>query len=145
MIDGGCRCGACRYTLGEMPAVYCCHCTDCQTGSGSAFSEQAFMPASALRATGPTKAFPVANALKAAAKHIGCTDCGTRLWNERDTRPGFVVLRVGTLDDTSAVEPRAHIWVQSKQRWLELPAGVPQFAQMEPLADFLAVLGRAPG
>ena len=65
------------------------------------------------------------------------------MWSEYDARPGFVVLRMGTLDDTSTVEPCAHIWVASKQRWLELPAQVPQFAQMEPLADFLAVLQRA--
>lgn len=35
---GGCLCGATRYVLREAPLVsYACHCTDCQTESGSAW------------------------------------------------------------------------------------------------------------
>ena len=40
-FSGGCRCGATRYQLAveTLTAIYCCHCTDCQRWSGSAFSE----------------------------------------------------------------------------------------------------------
>ncbi|WP_457832593.1 GFA family protein, partial [Staphylococcus aureus] len=55
MISGGCRCGATRYTLAVdvIPPVYCCHCLDCQSWSGSAFSEQAVVRTDALSITGP--------------------------------------------------------------------------------------------
>ncbi len=37
-IDGGCRCGYIRYEADIDPeTVAICHCTDCQTLSGSAF------------------------------------------------------------------------------------------------------------
>jgi len=36
--DGGCQCGKIRYRLtGEPLTLYVCHCSDCQTFSGSAF------------------------------------------------------------------------------------------------------------
>lgn len=45
-IQGGCRCGAVRYVLAldTLPRTYACHCRDCQTWSGSAFSQQTFLP-----------------------------------------------------------------------------------------------------
>jgi hypothetical protein len=37
-IDGGCHCGYIAYEAEADPAkTYICHCTDCQTLSGSAF------------------------------------------------------------------------------------------------------------
>src|SRR4029078_11568218 len=36
--EGGCTCGAVRYRLTFAPMfVHCCHCTSCQTETGSAF------------------------------------------------------------------------------------------------------------
>ena len=48
--EGGCRCGAVRYKLAldTLPLTYACHCLDCQTWSGSAFSQQTFVPEAAL-------------------------------------------------------------------------------------------------
>ncbi len=58
-IEGGCRCGAVRYTIAakRIDAVYCCHCTDCQRWSGSAFSEQAVIREDAISASGPVIEF----------------------------------------------------------------------------------------
>jgi hypothetical protein len=37
-FDGGCACGAVRYRMTSAPmAVHCCHCSDCQRQTGSAF------------------------------------------------------------------------------------------------------------
>ena len=40
-LSGGCLCGAVRYVLREGFRLnpYACHCTDCQSRTGSAFSE----------------------------------------------------------------------------------------------------------
>ena len=36
--EGGCTCGAVRYRMNREPMfVHCCHCTSCQTETGSAF------------------------------------------------------------------------------------------------------------
>jgi hypothetical protein len=37
-LQGGCICGAVRYELLEKPLfIQACHCTQCQTATGSAF------------------------------------------------------------------------------------------------------------
>jgi hypothetical protein len=37
-LEGGCACGAVRYTSKSAPLfVHCCHCRDCQRQTGSAF------------------------------------------------------------------------------------------------------------
>jgi hypothetical protein len=46
-----------------------------------------------------------------------CGDCSGRLYGERDTRPQSVNVRAGTLDDTSWLEPVAHLFMSSAQKW----------------------------
>jgi hypothetical protein len=53
-----------------------------------------------------------------------CARCATRLWSEPARHPGFAVLRPGTLDDTSWLEPVAHVWTRSAQPWFRFPPGV---------------------
>ena len=37
-LEGGCQCGAVRYAISAAPlTLYCCHCTECQAQSSSAF------------------------------------------------------------------------------------------------------------
>jgi hypothetical protein len=36
MREGGCQCGAIRYSIDKQPRLtFACHCTDCQSRSGS--------------------------------------------------------------------------------------------------------------
>jgi hypothetical protein len=56
-----------------------------------------------------------------------CPHCATRLWSEPARRPEFAVLRPGTLDDTSWLEPVAHIWTRSAQPWYAFPEGVARY------------------
>jgi hypothetical protein len=45
-IDGGCHCGEITFEAEVDPnALYICHCTDCQTLSGSAFRANILAPA----------------------------------------------------------------------------------------------------
>jgi hypothetical protein len=142
MITGGCRCGACRYTLAvdAMPPTYCCHCQICQTTSGSAFSEQAVVPDAAISATGPLIDYIYTTMSGARSQHRICGACHTRLWNTNALRPGIALVRAGTLDDAEHIAPRAHIWVKRKQPWIVIPDGVPQWPESAPLAALAAVL-----
>jgi hypothetical protein len=58
-IEGGCRCGRVRYraSLEGLPNVYACHCRDCQTWSGSAFSLQFMLPEDQFEVNGETQLF----------------------------------------------------------------------------------------
>lgn len=49
-FEGGRACGAVRYRLEREPLiVHCCHCTRCQTETGSAFALNAVIEASAVQ------------------------------------------------------------------------------------------------
>lgn len=142
--SGACRCGATRYELAvdTLTAIYCCHCTDCQRWSGSAFSEQAVVPESAISATGPIVEFTIRNESGALSHQRACGTCHNRLWNTNSARPGLAIVRAGTLDHNRALEPRLHIWVKSKQPWVAIAEGVPCFEESAPPAEFLAILSR---
>jgi len=143
-VSGGCRCGSCRYeiALDAVTAVYCCHCTDCQRWSGSAFSEQAVVPEGAITASGPVIEFTLPTPSGAQSHQRACGTCHTRMWNANSARPGIVTVRAGTLDDNLHLVPRAHMWVRSKQPWVTLPEGVPQWPEAPDMSAFVAALSR---
>ena len=141
-IQGGCRCGAVRYTLAldALPKTYACHCRDCQTWSGSAFSQQAFLPEAALSVTGPIAVYELTTPSGSKSIQRVCAVCHARVYNSNSARPGIVVVRAGTLDRSDELEVVAHLWVKRKQPWLEIPSGVPAWSESAPVAELLAAL-----
>jgi hypothetical protein len=144
VLEGGCRCGASRYTLSvaAMPPVYCCHCHYCQHWSGSAFTQQAIVPAGALTATGPIVDYASTTDSGATSTQHVCGTCHSRLWNDNSRLPGHVVVRAGTLDASATLIPAAHIWVKRKQPWIVIDEAVPSFAESPSPAEFLAIVVR---
>ncbi len=140
---GGCRCGAIRYSLPAGPKlrVYACHCLDCQTWSGSAFSEQAFLPETVLAATGELEVYEVRGPSGFLSRQRVCGVCHTRIFNTNERRPGIAVLRAGTLDHSDQLEVVAHIWTKRKQPWLAIPDTTPSWPEAPPMAEFMAVVG----
>ncbi|HEY5288773.1 MAG TPA: GFA family protein, partial [Caulobacteraceae bacterium] len=51
-----------------------------------------------------------------------CPTCLTALWSDYGRRPALRFVRMGTLDDPSALKPDVHIFTRSKQPWVGLPA-----------------------
>lgn len=140
---GGCRCGAVRYRLNTetTPPTYCCHCLDCQTWSGSAFTEQAVVMEPQIEVTqGEPEVYQRSNASGAVSTQHLCGECHTRLWNTNSARPRLAVVRAGTLDTSETVAPRAHIWVKRKQGWIVISTDVPSWPENAPPADFAAAL-----
>ena len=143
-IQGGCRCGAVRYTLAlsALPRTYACHCRDCQTWSGSAFSQQTFLPEAALSVAGPVVIYEMTYPSGRVSTQRMCGVCHTRIYNANSARPGFVIVRAGTLDRSDELDVVAHIWVKRKQPWLTLPAGVPAWPEGAPPAELLRALAQ---
>jgi hypothetical protein len=142
MIEGGCRCGATRYTLAlDAPLpIYACHCRDCQTMSGSAFAMQLPAPQGALDVTGDLVSWKHPSRSGSEAVQYFCATCRTRLYSTNGSRPGVVIVRAGTLDASDALVPKLHIWTKRKQPWVDLPPGIPAFAESAPPAAFIAIL-----
>jgi hypothetical protein len=144
-IEGGCRCGAVRYRvdLDKLPNAYACHCLDCQTWSGSAFSTQFIVPEEALHVTGEPYLYerPSEDGTRV-SRQRGCAKCLTRVFNTNTRRPGLAVVRAGTLDRSDALTIVAHIWAKRKLVGIDIPGGVPQWEEGAPPADFAAALMR---
>ena len=123
-LAGGCHCGACRYelALAEMPKAYACHCLNCQTWSGSAFSEQILLAESALSITGPVVEYDFQSPSGSRSLQRMCGICHVRLYNTNTMRAGLAVVRAGTLDRSDELDVPTHIFVSGKQAWLTLPA-----------------------
>lgn len=127
-LRGGCSCGKVRYQLLAKPMrVHCCHCTDCQRHTGSAFVLNAIIETSAIKLLrGRLEAVPVPRDY---APHdiYRCRKCKVALWSNYGRRPQLRFVRVGTLDDPSALKPDIHIYTRTKVPWLKLPKGTPAF------------------
>ena len=143
-IRGGCRCGAVRYTLAldAPPPTSACHCRDCQTWSGSAFSQQTFLPEAALSVTGPVVAYEQTTPTGRISTQRMCGVCHTRIYNSNSARSGVVAVRAGTLDRSDELDVVAHIWVKRKQPWLNLPVGAPAWPEAAPVEELLQALAR---
>ena len=141
-IEGGCRCGAVRYRLAlqSLPTTYACHCLDCQTWSGSAFSQQALVPESALQATGPVVVYAFTGPSGSTSTQRMCGVCHTRVYNSNTARPNVLVVRAGTLDRSDVLRVVAHIWVKRKQPWLTWAEGAPTWPEAAPASELLEAL-----
>jgi hypothetical protein len=127
-FDGRCACGAVRFTLQSAPMfVHCCHCRDCQRQTGSAFVLNALIEADriAIHAGAPV---PTAVPTDSGRPHdiYRCPECRTAVWSDYGRRP-IRFVRIGTLEEPSALKPDVHIYTRSKAPWLALPGDVPAF------------------
>jgi hypothetical protein len=143
-IEGGCLCGAVRYRIEENSSpCYACHCTDCQTHSGSAFALQMPVFASKFSVEGDLlKAGTDLPSGQTSTIHV-CAKCLVRLYATVSNRPGLCTVRAGTLDKSRDLSPVAHIWIRSKQDWVVLPDGLRLFEEMPGEADWFEILDTA--
>jgi hypothetical protein len=108
--------------------VHCCHCRDCQRQTGSAFVLNALIETDRI-AVEASEPVPLAVPTDSGRPHdiYRCPTCQTALWSDYGRRPGLRFVRVGTLDEPSAVPPDVHIFTRSKLPWVALPEGTPSF------------------
>ncbi len=124
-ISGGCLCGACRYETAAAPLnIRACHCHLCQKATGAAFYARVQVPYDALAITGPVGWYPSSEAILRGF----CPHCGTTLFSRRDSA-NAIGLAMGSLDDPDRFRPAEHIWVSSKQAWIVLADGLPQYRE----------------
>jgi hypothetical protein len=138
---GGCQCGGVRYVFdGEPLMTYACHCRDCQRRTGSAFSEGVLVAAAQLSIEGKLTAWRRSSDTGVEKVRHSCAGCGNIIYGTAANMPGLMLLQAGTLDNTRAVHPEVHLWLQSVQPWLVLPAGVPSWqTQPEDLTELIQV------
>ncbi len=130
-LEGGCSCGAVRYRLLSAPMfVHCCHCRDCQRQTGSAFVLNALIETGRVEILSGAPE-PISMPTESGRPHdiYRCVECGIAVWSDYGRRGVLRFVRIGTLDDPTAIVPDVHIYTRSKLPWVVLPEGVPAFQE----------------
>jgi len=130
--EGGCTCRGVRYRLTAAPLiVHCCHCRWCQRECGAAFALNALIETDSLELLhGQVERVVTPSASGKGQQIARCPTCRVALWSHYagfGERVSFV--RVGTLDEPDRLPPDVHIYTESKQPWVVLPAGARVFTQ----------------
>lgn len=127
VLEGGCQCGSVRYRYsGEVLNIFVCHCTECQKQSGSCCGMGLWLRESGLqRVSGNLRHWIRRLPSDQDMPCEFCERCGTRVYHTSDSNraAGIVSIKPGTLDDTSWLEPFAHIWTARAQPWVTFRAG----------------------
>jgi len=122
-IDGQCHCGSIRYRATLDPdRVVVCHCSDCQSLSGSAFRTVAFTEPDAFEVLkGTIKVYVKTTAASGNPRAQGfCGDCGSAIYATAvDGGPKVYGLRVGTISQREEIVPKKQVWHRSALPWLD--------------------------
>jgi hypothetical protein len=126
-VDGRCHCGKIEFEAEVDPtSVNICHCTDCQSLSGSAFriSIPALAAAFILK-SGEPKVY--VKAAESGAKRVQafCGDCGSPIYSCAAEMPKSYSLRVGLIRQRHDLFPNLQIWRRSALRWIDDFARIP--------------------
>jgi hypothetical protein len=153
-LTGGCDCRHVRYRLESRPLfVHCCHCRWCQRETGTAFALNAMIESDRVTLLGAEpELVDTPSASGKGQKIARCPKCRIAVWSHY-AGAGLLLrfVRVGTLDQPDQLPPDIHIFTESKQPWVVLPADatvVPQYYDRkqnwpsESLARMDAVLAR---
>jgi hypothetical protein len=118
-ITGGCLCGRVRYAvIGEPARSGLCHCRDCQRSTGSAFEPVMIFPTASVSVQGELKTFDMPGGSGQAVHRRFCSNCGSGVFIEADTRPGLTIIAVGTLDDPTVFVPTFEVYCDAAQPWV---------------------------
>ena len=108
--------------------VHCCHCRDCQRQTGSAFVINALIETARVAILqGEIVRFAMPTDSGRPHGIDRCKACGIALWSEYAGFAPLRFVRVGALDDPTAIKPDIHIYTRSKVPWVTLPPDVPAF------------------
>ena len=120
-IDGGCHCGYITYQAEVDPnEVKVCHCTDCQSLSGSAFRTIVFAAEDAFKLlSGEPKTYIKTAESGAKRTQVFCPECGTQIYaTSVGEGPKTFGVRVGTARQRAELRPTTQIWCRSAQDWV---------------------------
>jgi hypothetical protein len=121
-IDGGCHCGFIAYEADVDPdKVIVCHCTDCQSLSGSAFRTVVFVDRDAFELLrGELKTYVKTADSGVERAQMFCPDCGTHIYaTSIGDGTASLGLRVGTARQRGELPPSAQYWCRSALDWVK--------------------------
>jgi hypothetical protein len=121
-VTGSCHCGFITVEAEADPEkVGICHCTDCQSGTGSAFRVSVPISGATLKMTGEPTAYVKTTADSGNPRvQAFCPKCGSPIYSTTpgEGRQAFYMLRVGILDQRDQLAPKVQNWARSARPWV---------------------------
>jgi hypothetical protein len=121
-VEGACHCGYITIEGEADPEkTQVCHCTDCQTGTGSAFRVSVPIPGATFRMSGTPTSYLKTTADSGKPRlQAFCPRCGSPIYS---TTPGegqqaSYIVRVGILDQRDQLAPKKQNWFRSARSWV---------------------------
>ncbi len=131
-IDGACHCGRITFQAEIDPKrVRICHCTDCQTLSGSPFRVVVPAPeADFVILSGAPKIYVKTAESGRKRQQAFCADCGTPLYaTSVEDGPRTIGIRLGAVNQRRQLAPRRQYWCRSALEWLPELDSIEKFAE----------------
>ena len=124
-IQGGCMCGAVRYSATTTPAnSMVCHCQSCRRATAAPVTAWLTFARAEFRFTRGT---PVSYESSAKVRRSFCGACGSQLLYEHLDTPDFVDVTTCSLDAPWAFPPTHHSWLSDDIGWVKFGDGLPTF------------------
>jgi hypothetical protein len=135
-IDGACHCGFITIEGEADPEkTQICHCTDCQTGTGSAFRVSIPVPGTSFKMSGQPALYVKTTADSGRPRvQAFCPKCGSPIYSTtpgEGVQPSYTV-RVGILRQREQLIPRRQNWFRSARAWVTELGTVPTNEKQAP-------------
>lgn len=132
-IQGGCLCGAVRYTCDTSAIMqFNCHCKDCQRATGGAYAPIAYFPLENVRITGEVRYYESRGGSGNPIRRGFCPACGSQLFGHVDILPSLMSIRAGTLDEPALFQPKVHLFTSHAAPWDHLDNQLMAYAKTPP-------------
>ena len=135
--QGGCLCGAVRYTqLGPAIAVQHCHCSRCRKRYGVLCAQGAVIERAKIRIEDAANLTTYASADSPGYATQFCKTCGCHLFSRDAGAPDLMYFLPATLDGGAhpghAAGKESHIYVGSKAEWDRFADDLPKYEASGP-------------
>ena len=128
-IDGRCQCGHISFEGEADPEkAWVCHCTDCQTGTGTAFRINVPVPGTTFKMLSGTPTIFVKTTAESGTprEQAFCGKCGSPIYSTSvgdGPKPSYTV-RIGILRQRDQFLPKRQNWFRSAMPWTMTLDGV---------------------
>ena len=126
-IEGGCVCGAVRYSVAGKPTnSMICHCRTCRRVAAAPVVAWVTFPTARFRLLQGT---PSEFHTSEPVRRTFCPGCGTPLTYEHRDGAGHLDITTCSLDQPDRFPPTHHSWLRHAIAWVRFGDGLPTFAE----------------
>jgi hypothetical protein len=133
-FEGGCLCGAVRYTCGAEPVVAGhCHCVDCRRSSGTGHCSHLGVPREAVTISGEVSLYERPADTGNMVSRAFCPSCGAPIYSTNSKMPEMLFVRASSLDDPEVFKPQMIVYASRAPSWDTMDSELPAFDEMAPM------------